>query len=207
MANKKTLKRRMQRMKQANNIVKHKCELSPILSFADCPQVQAAPVVVNPFWMLRENVCNQPKEQNMGYAVANANVSAPVNLEAKRIDYLKCQLNEANEVKHDELKVQFGVTDMDSPHTANELVARIKDGKFVIDAKRGDQPLWGSLDNIRWRDPAVVEDTAGLCTAFSAMDSEYTKAERTIMVSPAADGLTALQAFEAWMPAPGTVAN
>lgn len=130
------------------------------------------------------------KEENMITATIDSGHDQARN-------YLRERARSIREETSAILQRQFGLLDDTAPKTANELVARIKDGKYVIKADRGDKETYGDgMQYIRWRDPAKTEDKAGYKTAFDALHKQYMAAKDAIIVMDPKEGLTALQAFE-----------
>lgn len=93
----------------------------------------------------------------------------------------------------------YHLEDDPTPMTANELIQRIKDGKFVVAKDKGDEqgnwPNYGT-SFISWRDPAVTKDVAGADKAHGALHTAVTKTLDTIYVGDAPAALTAVQALE-----------
>jgi hypothetical protein len=156
--------------------------------------------------------CNNPrkkKENNMGYNNSETRVniqasSAPVRdpiLEAK--DHLSVRLNDMAYKKLPELRKAFGLVNDEDPKTPDELIQRIKDGKFVLPStedqeKNRERDFYSSAWSfIEWRDPSVKRDQSGYAAAKDKLNAAATQVRDIIMVKTPEDGLAALQAFEA----------
>jgi len=121
-----------------------------------------------------------------------------------KVYYLESRIYNTASQKVSAFATQFGINDDPDPRTPAELVERITAGKYILpDATK--RKAYSALDGIRWRDPAVKEDTDGYKAAVKAMKVQQQIAEDIIKLKdPATDGLAALQAFEAWQPTVAT---
>lgn len=122
------------------------------------------------------------------------------SLAAKKVDYLTGRLHDAFDAKNTELQRMFHLIDDQAPRTPEELIERIKAGKFTLPEKDKRRTYWGAYDQIIWRDPSAKKDQDGYDAAFDLLEKERTKAKDAIMISDPADGLKAIQALEAWTP-------
>lgn len=129
--------------------------------------------------------------------------------ETRKRDYLVQRLDYASEKKYSDLLAMFKMDDDRAPRNFNELQDRLSKGLFIIKdedkEKEGPWPFGtGPLSYVNWRDPSKPADAKGFEAALKAKDIEYVKAEDQIKIADPADGLKALQAFEAWTPTTDT---
>lgn len=143
---------------------------------------------------------------------ATANVTAPKSDEAIQREYLLDRLQSAHYPKIHSMVEHFNLHVNNTPKTYKELIDTIKKGKYTLDEKITkkidaqedddsddcdvyyDGPFYG----IVWDGPQP--DRKGYMTALEEINKMYQAAKDTIMVSDAAEGLKAIQKFEAWMP-------
>lgn len=121
----------------------------------------------------------------------------PYTREQEQTDYLSRRLSDNADTKRSELKVQFGLSGGEAPKTIEEAVARIKDGKFEVPEGNANMHSAYLGQFITWKDPTVKKDQKGFDAAIKALYTEKTKAKDIIVTGTAAEGLAALQAFEA----------
>lgn len=128
----------------------------------------------------------------MNYMTVTA---APTESETQR-SYLVDRLRTAFRTKDAALERKFGLRDDEEPRTFDEMIQRIKDGKYrLADGYKSDQKLWeGPQYYIRWR--SVDKDQAGYDAAETILKTAYQAAMDIIKVKSLDDGLVALQAFE-----------
>lgn len=118
--------------------------------------------------------------------------------------YLSNRIENIFDVKKRELQKQFGLVDDSEPISPQDMVDRIKTGKYIIEEKK---KYYGWSDGLRWRDPSRKEDQAGFDAANSAMQIAFRDALDTIkIISDEQARLKALKDFEAWTYTPA-VAN
>lgn len=114
--------------------------------------------------------------------------------------YLLNRTNSIESIQRCKIPATYHLEDDPMPMTANDLLQRIKDGKFVVRKDKGDEvgnwPYQGTTF-IEWRDPAVTKDIAGADKAREALETAVTKTMDTIVASDVAAGLSAVQALEA----------
>lgn len=135
------------------------------------------------------------QEPEMGYASASAVGLVTENLEAKQRDYLISRLRDVRNEKDEALRLQFGLSQK-GPTTWAEAIQMIKDGKvrrseMITDNQKVSDPLYF----VRWN--LVPPDQAGYDAAYETLKTNYTAAKDQIMVGALADGLKALQTFQA----------
>lgn len=148
--------------------------------------------------------CKAPKKRNSamydedGYDEGfDLSLSAGATETERQKRFLLSELSTVEDRQEIKLRKQYGLMDDDEPRSFNELMARIKDGKFVIKDENKDKPAWGyGLNLVKWRDPAVKEDQTGFEAAQKIMRVSYTDAVRTIKIGLPAEGLAALKSFE-----------
>lgn len=138
------------------------------------------------------------KEKKMYHDYDDDCNCAPVNVEARKMDYLKGRLNDLFCDKECALPKAFGLENDHPPHTPKEFVERILAGKFELKDKAKDTYLYGSSPSpyITWRDPKVKVDQEGYDKAYKTLQEEFTKAKDTIVIKSPEEGLKALEKFE-----------
>lgn len=128
--------------------------------------------------------------------------------ETRKRDYLVQRLDCANEKKNSDLRAMFNMDDDRAPMNFVELQDRLSKGLFIIKdedkEKEGHWPFLSPLTYVKWRDPSKPADEKGFEAALKDKYIEYVKAEDQIKIADPADGLKALQAFEAWAPTTDT---
>lgn len=113
--------------------------------------------------------------------------------------YLISRTNMVEGVQARKIPTTYHLEDDPTPQTANDLLQRIKDGKFIVRKDKGDEVGgWPTfpLTFIEWRDPAVTKDIAGADKAREALETAVTKTMDTIVAGDVAAGLSAVQALE-----------
>jgi hypothetical protein len=94
------------------------------------------------------------------------------------------------------LQRKYGLTDNDSPTTAQQLIDAITNKQYVL-PENANSGWSGSLFNIRWRNPDVKADRAGYDVVRETLGNLYDDVDLQISVSTPADGYTAFKAFKA----------
>lgn len=112
-------------------------------------------------------------------------------------EYLTAELWGIDTKKDHDLDIQFGIRGK-NPKTANELIDVIKNGKFTIKPDMADKRGYDGTEYIIWKDPSIKADYAGLALANEARVKARTTAGRMIKIGSPAEGLSALNAYEAW---------
>jgi hypothetical protein len=117
--------------------------------------------------------------------------------EEAKFNYLDSRAYSVRNTHDYKLERQFGMRDDADPETAEEMIERIKAGKYqLIDKKdRGYRSAYGQ---ILWRDPSIEKDPEGYRKAAEALSNELTKTRDAIRILSPEAGLAALQAFESW---------
>lgn len=122
------------------------------------------------------------------------------NIQTRRIAHLRDRAESVFFTHQRNLQKKFGLVDDDAPLTANELVQRIKDGKFVIPEGKGDTRYYSGYNGtamIEWRDPAVKKDRKGYDEAEKVLNKAVTELGDKIEILDPVESLKALQEFEA----------
>lgn len=131
----------------------------------------------------------------------NEDMNTTNDLEYRRGNYLEGRLGDVSDYKMDELRQLYHIDDDLTPNTPKEMIDRITAGKYTIEDKKH---YYNSWDGFHWRDPALPADEAGFKTALKQKWKRYQDVKDAIILSPNADALAALKAFEAWLPTPAT---
>lgn len=122
------------------------------------------------------------------------------NIQTRRISHLRDRAESVFFTHQRNLQKKFGLVDDDAPMTANELIQRIKDGKFVIPEGKGDTRYYSGYNGtamIEWRDPAVKKDRKGYDEAEKVLNKAVTELTDKIEILDPVESLKALQEFEA----------
>jgi hypothetical protein len=127
----------------------------------------------------------------------NSTTSPTYSPEQESREYLRSRLLAAYFSKDADLERAYGLRDDSSPETPQEVVDRIIAGKYVINKKDEGDYYCELLDYIYWRDPAIKKDREGYDAAHKILKAAHNKASDQVMVLSAAEGLKALQEFEA----------
>jgi hypothetical protein len=125
-------------------------------------------------------------------------------------NYLSNSLSSAYWTKDAELMEAFNLNGVTPPRSPKEFVEFIKDGKFeFVKNYLNDDGSWRDdvnhpyfYDNnithyMNWINPDKVPDLEGYRAASKKMNEAKTKADRKIVVGEPAEGLAALEEFEA----------
>ena len=141
-------------------------------------------------------VIQKKKKENPMY-IANDK-----NIEASKLDYLLDRLSYAKYEMESRFRIQFGL-EQDTPKTFEDALKRLQSGQYTYSKPK--RPYWWN-EGLRWT--TVAEDYAGFDAALLAMKKAETAAKDIIMSGVYADGLAALQKFEAftYTPAPAAAA-
>jgi hypothetical protein len=126
------------------------------------------------------------------------------HIESSKINYLNDRRENLFYSKRADLQKQFGLVDDEAPITANDLVKRIQDGKFVIPTDKGDAQNYEATRFIKWRDPAAKKDQAGYDAAIKQYAVANQDTKDVIAIGTPAEGLAAVKALDAWTPTVGT---
>lgn len=157
--------------------------------------------------------------------------ATPKSTEADAARHLLGRLDSIRYAKRAEFEQKFNIYNSDTPKTYQELIAAIKAGDYTIDSKvekrlelaketgssddfdidddedQSGSFYWGygPMYGIKFTKLPNAPDHKGYKAAIEALNKEFTKTQDIIKVMPAVDGLSALQAFEAWTPTTETV--
>lgn len=127
---------------------------------------------------------------------------------SKQREYLESRARNIFYTKADEIPKLFNLTDDDPPKDTEEMIERIKEGKYALLPKRDPNSRryedeyndWGDYvglsRRIKWKDPTKVADQEGADKAQDALRVDFTKVKDIIMVKDAEAGLAAVQEFE-----------
>jgi hypothetical protein len=128
----------------------------------------------------------------------NSTTSPTYSPEQESREYLCNRLSAAYFSKDADLERAYGLRNDSLPETPQEMVDRILAGKYVINKREyGDDYYGDLLDYFSWRDPAIKKDRDGYDAAHKILKAAHNKASDQIYVLSAAEGLKALQEFEA----------
>ena len=181
---------------------------------APCTQTCSAPMYLTgyipdyPTTNSFANLCSkQEKENTMNTLniVARADNSAQYPTDQRQKDHLLNRLYEIKYTKEQALQVEFGLTELPRPKTPAELVAYIKEGKYVFkheddltdnDDFGGNEFYYSPWRYMEFRDPAVKADREGYEKAEKALEKLYQDTRDDIVVLDVEKGLAALRQFE-----------
>jgi len=146
----------------------------------------------------------QEKENTMQTLniVAHAQQPASYPTDQRQRDHLVSRLHSVRGEKLTELRNAFGIGEMPAPRTPDEMVERIKEGKFKV--KNMDELSDGDYNEfyyspwryITWADPSVKEDRPGYEAAEKKLEKLYDDTRDEIVVLDVDKGLAALRQFE-----------
>ncbi len=131
-------------------------------------------------------VCNQEKKET----------NMRTENDIKR-DHLSNRMYQLDSQKEMEINRHFGLQDDEYPRTAKEFVKRIQDGRFVLRDQSEADYFESVLDYIRFRDPNKVADKDGAWEARKLLSKDFRDTMDTVAIMDPAEGLKAVQAFEA----------
>lgn len=185
----------------------------PVVSATACPGLCVAEPVKNKC-KSKEGSTPMAYTTKETYNSASASVTATKSDAATQRDYLISRLQNARYPKQDEMRKIFNLGVDNTPKTYKDLIDVIKKGKYTLDekiTKKIDDQLANEDDEddicfgryspfygIIW--PGPKQDYDGYHKAIEELGKQSQAAQDTIMVSDAAEGLKAIQKFEAWLP-------
>ena len=154
-------------------------------------------------WYIPQLPCNQEtKETTM-----RCDYHTPLALSISSIDgssgdrertqYLTQRVYDVYKSKKETLRHAFGLIDDDAPYKASDMVARIKEGRYIIEDEQDAMNWMSPLTFIRWRSPDLKQDVDGYEKAKALLKTARQAALDIISTLTPADGLKALQDFEA----------
>lgn len=111
-------------------------------------------------------------------------------------EHLTCRLWGIENRKEDAAMRHFGLKDDEYPRTAEELVKRIKEGRYVI-REHNDDDFGGWMEDIRWRHPDKKADKEGFNAFKAAMDKDGEDVRDAIAIQEPVEALKVLKDFEA----------
>lgn len=172
-----------------------------------CPQEACGPVPVFSFQSAAdrlEKIKTAKRTPTTAHKSERRNedmhVSQDVNInerttEAARREYFLERLEETYSNKVYENQKFFGLIDDDRPSSPKGIVDRILAGKYVFqNPTKADAPCYDPLNQIRWRDPAVVADQAGFDAASKKLSDLQTTTTDAIWAETDPSKLPALVA-------------
>jgi hypothetical protein len=83
----------------------------------------------------------------------------------------------------------------DVPTTAEQLIAKIKEGKYTLDEKSAKVDTWNPMSCIEWRAPDQKKDEEGYEKALKLLTEAFMSTKDAIVVSNPTDGLNQLNKF------------
>ena len=175
-----------------------KCYLDKIIyypsdSFADCPKVASVPPTVECGWGSKK------KDKNPMSSLSSATViTTSDTIERDQRRFLERRLSVLFYEHKAALKRQFGLADDAAPEKLIDILARIKDGKYVLPEKYADAYSYNLMSYIRWRDPSLKEDKEGYDAAKKVLQADYDTAEEAAKLLPITDATKAMQDFKNW---------
>jgi hypothetical protein len=154
----------------------------------------------------------EPKKQEKKMYDLDMDYSETNNLTAdeRKAQFLSQSLQTAASRKRGEAWSAFHMDGTDAPKSPKEFVDFIKEGKFQFSkAFLNDDGTWRDEEDhpyfysdsmqrfLKWDDPAQRPDKKGWEAASEKIHAATTTAERAIVVGTPAEGLKALEEFEA----------
>lgn len=131
----------------------------------------------------------QQKDNNMGYEY---------NMEVDQRNHLKRRLEVVRNDKSADIRVKYHIDDQHPAQTKEEIINAFKAGEFDLPGYlfgRDGKLAEGYVPQAWLKAP--TKDTDGYNAAEKLLGAAYTEAKDLIIVAPLADGLKALNAFEA----------
>lgn len=105
--------------------------------------------------------------------------------------------NDAFLEKESELLKHYGLRNDEAPRSWNELVKRIKDGKFKIDDDHAMLKTYGSgTEYVEWRDPKIEKDHEGFEKSMDKLRKLLAETKDVIIVKSPADGLEMIEKIQ-----------
>lgn len=100
------------------------------------------------------------------------------------------------------MEKKYGLRDEDLPKSAEDLIAKIKEGKFTApDTSAEDYDAedyrWRPYFGLKFRDPSMKKDRPGYEKAVEAMRDEKTAIELKVSVLEPAEALKFVESFKA----------
>lgn len=139
----------------------------------------------NPFSMLTKK-----EEENM-------NTRFEDTQEGKAQAHVIRRADNAFHEKDGELMKHYGLHGDGAPRTWNELVKRIKDGRFKISDEHAKMNTYGSgTEYVEWRDPKIEKDHEGYDKSKEKLMKLLAETKDVIIVKSAADGLEMIEKIQ-----------
>lgn len=126
-------------------------------------------------------------------------VKEEYNMEREQRNYLDNRIYLTTEAKDIELSRAYGLLDDGHPKSAEEMIQRITEGKYILRPNNEDEDGWGhyAWERIRWRDPAMKEDRAGYKAAMATVSAARQKVQDHARLSPIDVAFKVFEEFEA----------
>lgn len=150
--------------------------------------------------VIMDDVCNNKPQQVEPTMYFNANA----NLEGQTKEYLLERTSKIKNKLQETLAKQFNLYE-NPPISADDMLAKIKAGEYILDEKMAKHPHYGITYGIEWRTKPA--DMDGYNAAMEQVKGQEKATKDAIMVFSAADALKAVQTFEAWTPTAATTKN
>lgn len=192
-----SLKRRLQRKVAREALEKAQVPMSyfnfPISTASNCTYSLATLQPCDPYPVGCSSAPNKCAQKEREDAMPE------YNMEVDQRNHLKRRLDTAKNKQLETLHTTYHMETI-RPKNKDEILAAFKNSTLVLneDYFKADGTLetWTNWQSaVSLADPA--RDEAGYKTAKAALDTAFTTAKDTVIVMPLADGLAALQKFEA----------
>ena len=114
--------------------------------------------------------------------------------------------NRVNSISYDHdvnLEKMFHMNEDQRPQNGEELIARIKDGKYSLKDKDTMKSMWtiyGILDYFVWRDPSQKKDEEGYKLARKELEAAKDDAEVYVTLGDNKAAMEAIEEFLNWTP-------
>lgn len=121
-------------------------------------------------------------------------------IESSKINYLVDRSVTIMYAKKDLIQETFNLRKPQAPATPEALVDAIVKGNYTIPPKNERCVFDRAINQIVWRAPTVVADQDGADAADKVLSALCKSTQDAIMVKTPEEGLTAVQALDAWTP-------
>ena len=164
--------------------------------------VSLAPLPCSP---CDQPVCSQTKKKGKKamYNDYDDDLSVRVTSdEQTKRDYLRGRIAVVNDEQWLAMRKLFKMDTPRTPDTAEDLVTRIKEGKYTLDeknAKKNDY-YYNGTSYISWRIPGEEADEDGFDAAMKQKDVILQKARDAAALKSIDEATKALEAFQTWVP-------
>ena len=116
--------------------------------------------------------------------------------EGKAQAYVLRRASDAYYSKERELEKHYGLRSEDAPRSWNELVKRIKDGKFTISDEHAKMNHYDPFGYVEWRDPKIEKDHEGFGKSMEKLNKLLAETKDIIIVKSSADGLEMIEKIQ-----------